>query len=129
MKVEMETANPDQAAAWNGEEGERWTRDADRYKRAGERQWRRFLDGGLVNTTDSVLDIGCGTGQSTRDLARVASAGSATGLDLSGVMLDHARGLAASEGLANITFIQGDAQVFPFDRDAYDVAVSVFGVM
>ncbi len=37
-----------------------------------------------VGPGDRVLDIGCGTGQSTRDAARAAVAGSAMGVDLLG---------------------------------------------
>ena len=129
MKVDMDTANPDQAAAWNGEEGERWTRDADRYDRAGRAHWRHLLSTGFVGATDHVLDVGCGTGKSTRDVGRVAAQGTATGVDLSGVMLDLARERALAEGLTNVTFVQGDAQVHPFDPATYDVAVSVFGAM
>ena len=55
--------------------------------------------------------------------------GSALGLDLSGPMLEVARRLAAAAGAANARFEQGDAQVYPLRRDAYDVVISKFGVM
>ena len=71
-----------------------------------------------------MLDIGCGTGQTTRDAARAASAGSALGVDLSSRMLDYARRRAAEEGVTNVTFAQADAQIHPFEPGAYDVAIS-----
>ena len=71
-----------------------------------------------------MLDVGCGTGQTTRDAARAASAGSALGVDLSSRMLDYARHRAAEEGVTNVTFAQADAQIHPFEPGAYDVAIS-----
>ena len=71
-----------------------------------------------------MLDVGCGTGQTTRDAARAASAGSALGVDLSSRMLDHARRRATEEGVTNVTFAQADAQIHPFEPGAYDVAIS-----
>ena len=71
-----------------------------------------------------MLDIGCGTGQTTRDAARAASAGSALGVDLSSRMLDYARRRAAEEGVTNVTFAQADAQIHAFEPGAYDVAIS-----
>jgi len=50
-----------------------------------------------IATTERVLDIGCGTGQTTRDAARAASAGSALGIDVSAAMIARARELAAAE--------------------------------
>jgi SAM-dependent methyltransferase len=125
----METANPEQAAAWNGNEGAHWTEHADHHDRAARRHWQRFLAAGLISSTDVVLDIGCGTGQSTRDAARIATQGSVLGLDLSAVMLDRARAQSESAGLANVTYVQGDAQVYPFDEQAFDIAMSRFGAM
>ncbi len=121
--------NSEQSAAWNGDEGEHWTEHADRYDVAGGRLWSRFLAAGLIGASDRVLDIGCGTGQSTRDAARAAASGSALGVDLSGIMLERARHRAVSEGLTNVTFEQADAQVHPFDEGAFDVAISRFGAM
>lgn len=125
----METANVEQAAAWNGHEGEHWTEHADRYDRAGRRHWQRLLDADLVGTSDAVVDIGCGTGKSTRDVARAATQGSVLGVDLSAVMLDRARECTIADGLVNVTYVQGDAQVHRFDEAAFDLAVSCFGAM
>jgi SAM-dependent methyltransferase len=125
----MEIANTEQAAAWDGHEGEHWTEHAERYERSGHRTWQRFLDTGLIASSDTVLDVGCGTGKSTRDVARIASQGSALGVDLSAAMLDRARERSTTEGLANVTFIQGDAQVHPFADKAFDIAMSSFGAM
>jgi SAM-dependent methyltransferase len=44
-------------------------------------------------------------------------------------MLDVARSLAAQAGVTNAGFVQGDAQVCPLRREAYDVMISSFGIM
>lgn len=125
----MEIANTEQAEAWDGHEGEMWTEHADRYERASWRHWQRFLDAGLIASDSHVLDVGCGTGKATRDVARLASQGSALGVDLSAVMLERAREQSRAAGLTNIAFEQGDAQIHPFATDAFDVAMSSFGAM
>jgi SAM-dependent methyltransferase len=122
-------ANVEQAAAWDGPEGAHWAEHAERYERAGWRHQQRFLGAGLISVGDRVLDIGCGTGKSTRDAAGVAAEGSALGVDLSTRMLERAREKSEAEGITNIGFEQADAQVHPFERDAFDVAISNFGVM
>ncbi|MBQ1021823.1 class I SAM-dependent methyltransferase [Micromonospora sp. D93] len=82
-----------------------------------------------VGPRDRVLDIGCGTGQSTREAARAAAAGSAVGVDLAAPMLERARQLSDDEGLTNITYQQADAQVHRFPPTYYDVCISRFGTM
>jgi SAM-dependent methyltransferase len=44
-------------------------------------------------------------------------------------MLAQARADAAREGVRNVRFEQGDAQVHPFPDGRYDVAISQFGIM
>lgn len=129
MIAETEIANVEQAAAWDGHEGDVWTEHADRYDRASQRHWQRFLDADLVSRTDAVLDVGCGTGKSSRDIARIAQDGTVVGVDLSARMLDLARQRSEADGLTNVTFVQGDAQVFPFERGSVDLAFSNFGAM
>ena len=74
-----------------------------------------------------MLDIGCGTGQSTLLAARAATKGSALGVDLSSRMLAYARRRAADEGIDNAFFEQADAQIHPFETAAFDVAISNTG--
>jgi ubiquinone/menaquinone biosynthesis C-methylase UbiE len=82
-----------------------------------------------VQLRDHVLDIGCGTGQTTRQAARTARAGSAFGVDVSAPAIKHARELARAEGLSNVTFEHADAQVHGFPPERFDLAMSRFGTM
>ncbi len=125
----MEIANVDQAKAWDGHEGEVWATHADRYDRASRHIQRWFDDQRMVGADDDVLDLGCGNGRSTVAAALQASAGSALGLDLSSQMLEVARSRAQAEGVTNVAFVQGDAQVHPFPPGSHDLAISSFGAM
>jgi SAM-dependent methyltransferase len=78
---------------------------------------------------DRVLDIGCGAGQTTREAARVAVEGSVVGVDVSAELLEVARRRSAEEGLRNVGFEQGDAQVQAFPAAHFDLCISRFGVM
>jgi ubiquinone/menaquinone biosynthesis C-methylase UbiE len=82
-----------------------------------------------VGSGDRVLDIGCGTGQSTREAAHAAVDGSVVGVDVSAPMLERARLLSAEQGLTNITYEQADAQVHRFPSTSFDVCISRFGTM
>jgi SAM-dependent methyltransferase len=82
-----------------------------------------------VQVRDHVLDIGCGAGQTTRQAARAARAGSALGIDVSAPAIERARGLARADGLRNATFEQANAQVHRFPPERFDLAVSRFGTM
>ena len=125
----MKTANPEQMAAWNGDEGADWVRHAPRYERSGERHRRHLISADVLAPGDRVLDIGCGTGRSTIEAARFVGDGHAVGVDLSAPMLAYARERAAEEGVPNVSFLQADAQIHRFDVDAFDVAVSETGCM
>lgn len=122
-------ANVDMAAAWDGPEGDHWTENAERYEATSERYGQVLLDAITFAGDEDILDVGCGTGRSTRDAARRSPQGTTLGIDLSSRMLAHARQVAQVEGLTNVRFEHGDAQVYPFDRGAFDVAISLFGSM
>ena len=71
-----------------------------------------------IGPHDHVLDIGCGAGETTRDAARLAVAGSVVGVDVSAPMIERARRSAEAAGLHNVTFEQADAEFhhFPVER-------------
>ncbi|HSI81492.1 MAG TPA: methyltransferase domain-containing protein, partial [Solirubrobacterales bacterium] len=82
------------------------------------------LDGG-----DAVLDIACGPGNFSRELARtVGSRGLAVGIDASRTML--ARGVAeiSRSELANLALIRADAGALPFRAGSFD-AVCCFAAL
>jgi SAM-dependent methyltransferase len=80
-----------------------------------------------VSPTDHVLDIGCGAGLTTRDVARTAA--SVVGVDVSAPMLAQASQRSERDGLRNISFVQADAQTHPFPAGQFDLALSRFGTM
>ncbi|MFB7785138.1 class I SAM-dependent methyltransferase [Streptomyces vinaceus] len=82
-----------------------------------------------VRPHDHVLDIGCGTGQTTRQAARTAQAGSALGVDVSASAITRARELARAEGIGNAAFEHADAQDHRFPRERFDLVISRFGTM
>ncbi len=82
-----------------------------------------------VQPHEQVLDIGCGSGQTTCEAARLARAGSALGVDISESAIERARELARAQGVPNVTFERADAQVHRFPRERFDLAMSRFGTM
>lgn len=119
----VDPSNIEQARAWDGDEGAYWAANAERFDRSIAAYHGPFMTAAAIVPADRVLDIGCGTGQTTRDAARSASAGSALGVDLSARMIDYARAQAVSEGLTNVAFAQADAQVHRFGANAFTVAI------
>jgi SAM-dependent methyltransferase len=120
--------NAGQIEYWNDEAGPRWV------------QAEAFLDAQIgtigvesmdraeITPGQNVLDVGCGCGQSTLQLAeRVGTGGSVTGIDLSGPMLARARERAA--GLPNVAFENADAQTANLGTERFDRVFSRFGVM
>jgi SAM-dependent methyltransferase len=82
-----------------------------------------------IGPTDQVLDIGCGSGQTTRDAARFARAGSVVGVDTSVSMIERAHQLAEAAGLHNVSFLRADAETHHFPSESFDIAISRFGTM
>ncbi len=127
--MESAIVNVEMATAWDGDEGEEWARDWQRYDRAVAGYHRLLLEAAAVGRGDRVLDVGCGNGETTRDAARVAVDGSVLGVDLSSRMIERARGLARAEAIGNATFEQVDAQAHAFEPASFDAALSRFGTM
>jgi SAM-dependent methyltransferase len=127
--LRVDPSNVEQARAWDGDEGAYWAAHAERFDASIAAYHAAFLETAQIGSSHRVLDIGCGTGQTTRDAARQARAGAVVGVDLSSQMIDLAHQLAVAEGLANVRFEQADAQIYPFERETFDVAFSRTGAM
>jgi SAM-dependent methyltransferase len=82
-----------------------------------------------ISAGDRVLDVGCGTGLTTREAARAAAPGAVLGVDVSERMVERARQLAAVERLDNVRYELGDAELHRFEPGGFDVAISRFGTM
>jgi SAM-dependent methyltransferase len=121
------SSNDEQRRAWDGDTGDFWTDHATRFDEAVAAYQGPLLDAAAIAPAHAVLDVGCGSGRTTRDAARRAA--SALGVDLSARQLDLARRLAAEEGLANIAFEQRDVQEHAFAPGSFDVVLSRHGVM
>lgn len=100
--------------------------DYDAELRLHDERFRAALG---IRSADRVLDIGCGTGQTTREAALLASDGHAVGIDLDKGMIDRAHERAMRDGVPNVRFEVGDAQTHPFRSGAFDLAISRFGTM
>jgi SAM-dependent methyltransferase len=127
--VPIDPSNADQLRAWDGDDGAYWAEHADYFDRSVAAYHEKLMATAAVTDRDRVLDVGCGTGQTTRDAARAATSGSALGVDLSARMVELASRRAAEEGIDNASFEQVDAQIRPFPPAAFDVAISRNGAM
>jgi predicted TPR repeat methyltransferase len=86
----METrhaANDEQAGDWNADEAAHWLVHEERYERTLAPFTDHLLAAAAIGRVDQVIDIGCGTGSTTRAAGRVAIEGAALGVDLSAAML------------------------------------------
>jgi SAM-dependent methyltransferase len=89
---------------------------------------RRALDALEAMPAERILDVGCGGGTTTLDLARaVGASGTVVGIDISPSMLAFAKG--AAEGCERVSFVEADAQSYPFEQGRFDAAFSRFGLM
>lgn len=82
-----------------------------------------------VKEGDSVLDVGCGFGDTAMKLARrVGPDGRVLGVDCCDAFMDYGRREAAEEGMDNVSFENGDVMIMPFEPE-YDFVFSRFGTM
>jgi ubiquinone/menaquinone biosynthesis C-methylase UbiE len=87
---------------------------------------RGFLSLAGVGAGMRVLDVGCGTGVVTRDVAeRVGPGGAVVGVDPSRALLAVARRRAKAWPGARPTFRHGDGLALPFAPASFDVSLAV----
>jgi len=93
-------------------------------------RWReRAAEQAALRPGDSALDVCCGTGDLTLELAsRLAPGGNVVGCDFSEPMLDLAREKAEGRGAAGVRFEWADALNLPYDAGRFDAVTVGFGV-
>lgn len=122
--------NAAQAEYWSGPGGERWVRHKAPHDAMMAPLTGRVLGAMAFAPGERVLDIGCGSGTTTFEIARrVGPAGSVTGIDISAPLLALAREQAAAAPDLPTAFEAADAETHTFAPASFDVAFSRFGVM
>jgi SAM-dependent methyltransferase len=100
--------------------------DGDAYEqqmgRWSQRLAEPFLDFTGPIGTESILDLGCGTGSLTLALARRSAASRVCGLDVSAAYIDYARRRTSDP---QIDFRVGDACTVPFSQASFDRVLSL----
>ena len=122
-------ANDRQVRNRNAGEAAHWPVHQGRNERTLPPFTGHLLAAAAIGRADRVALIGYGTRPTTRAAGRTAIDGQARALDLSTAMPRQAARRAQEEGLANVCFEHGDAQVYRFTPRDGDVALSRMGVM
>jgi SAM-dependent methyltransferase len=122
--------NAEQIQFWNEHAGGSWVTHQEMLDAQIGVYGRETMDRARIAAGESVLDIGCGCGDTAIELGRrVGSSGRVTGIDISGPMLGRAQARAREAGLTQVHLELADAQTHPFLAASFDVAFSRFGVM
>ncbi|HMJ75519.1 MAG TPA: class I SAM-dependent methyltransferase [Iamia sp.] len=116
--------------AWSGDRVARWLRQSAGLERQLAPVSEALFAAAALAPGERVLDVGCGTGPTTREAAAaVGPEGAVTGLDVSADMLAAAAGIAVPPGAAPITWTTADVVGWSPPDGAYDAVISRFGVM
>ena len=120
--------NEAQRERWNGIDGEFWVRQQDRLDRTLAPVTGPLLAFAAPRSGSTVIDVGCGCGATTIELARtVGASGRVIGLDISEPMLSLAT--TRLREFPNTTTMLGDAADLPLSDLNAELIVSRFGVM
>lgn len=123
-------ANAEQAEFWNSAPGQRWVAHQEALDQRLAPLTEALMERAGVRPGEAVIDVGCGAGTTTLQLAAAVGAhGSVLGIDISEPLLAAARRRCLAGGLTNIRLVRADAQTHRFERACHDRVVSRFGVM
>lgn len=130
------TTSPDGAPdgppddAWEGERVARWLRMAEGLERQLAPVSDVLFRTAALQPGERVLDVGCGTGPTTRRAAaEVGPTGLVAGLDISGEMLKAASSVSVGDDAAPIEWIEGDVATTDVALPEVDAVISRFGIM
>jgi arsenite methyltransferase len=80
---------------------------------------------GRLAAGERVLDLGSGAGTDSLIAAQmVGDLGHVTGIDMTPEMLAKGRAAAAEMGVANVEFVESEAERLPFPDESFDVVIS-----
>jgi len=123
-------ANRDQVEYWNSASGEKWILFQETLDTVFQAVNDRLLVRADPKSGEKVLDVGCGTGATTRDFAdKVGPGGRVVGIDISQILLDRAEERRADTRADHIRYLLADAQTHAFAGNDCDLLTSRFGVM
>src|SRR2546422_612300 len=89
-----------------------------------EQALRMIVEFSGAGPEDTVLDVACGGGIIVCAFARGVR--HATGIDLTPAMIERARALQAEQGLANVSWKQGDVLPLPWPDATFSIVTSRF---
>lgn len=123
-----DAANAQQATYWNDAAGPTWADLQAPLDRQLAPLGRVAMTALAPMPGEQVLDIGCGAGATSLQLAQaVAPGGEVMGADISRPLLEVARQRASA--IAGLSFVEADVQTYPFAAATFDAVFSRFGVM
>ncbi len=119
------------AEHWNGRLGQAWVRRQETLDRVLRPLGRMAMDAAALQAGARVIDVGCGCGATTLELAeRVGASGRVLAVDVSAPMLARAEERLTEGALRDVVEVAlADAATHAFSPGAYDAIVSRFGVM
>ena len=122
--------NSNMSEFWNGDGGQNWVYFQKRMDVSLAHFGQEAMARAALSVGESVLDIGCGCGDTSFALSRrVGPGGHVLGIDISAPILTQARARSDLVAQDNLIFECTDAQTHSFTQAAFDVVFSRFGVM
>ena len=126
----MSEVNKNQKDFWSGKGGDIWVERQNAMDNMLSPLGEAALNKLNFNEEENVLDIGCGCGHTTLNIAkRIGPSGNVTGLDISEPMLKRAKESAVEMSVTNTSFKCIDVQTEDLGDQIYSAAFSRFGVM
>ena len=124
-------SNAEMSQYWNESAGPIWVAQQEKLDAQIGPFGALARERAAIRAGEAVLDVGCGCGGTTLELAQAVGAGAqVTAVDISRPMLELAAQRAREAGLADrVVFRLDDAQTAVFDAASFDLVFSRFGVM